>query len=466
MPVYANDTVLLGHRFNANFIPKDTVVLDARGDGVFSGDEELPRGMYLVYLSEETFFDLLINDDQFFSFENDPPDFIRNMRVKDSKENEAFYRYQVYLGESRDKAMSLQEAISNAANASDSIAKRKELDELNTTVQAYIAEQIDNNRDNFFGVFLKALQEVRVPDSPLDENGKPINPAWQYKYYKTHYFDNFNLSDVRLLRTPFYEQKVMTYIDKVAYQHPDSLIKECDMLIGASRADPVIFRYMLITLFNHFAKSQIMGMDKVYIYLADKYYIPEADWSDPEFIEKLKDRVKKAKPTLIGVKATDIQLVRIDDDHFIHAEDDEELKKNPYVGEFFQLYDILADYLILVFWEADCGHCKVQIPELYEVYKRLKDKGVEVVAVSTLGGEEGKVKWVNFVNEKGLYGWVNAWNPYDFSYKQIYDIPSTPQLFIMDKDMRIIAKRIAPDQAEKIIESLMEKDKDRTEDGK
>ncbi|MFC2112351.1 thioredoxin-like domain-containing protein [Bacteroidota bacterium] len=458
IPAFANDTVLIGHRFNANFIPKDTVILNSNGKGVFSGTKDLPHGMYLVYLPDQSFFDLLISNDQFFSFENDTSDYVANMRIKDSKENEAFYNYQVFLSESRNKAMSLQEGMANSRNPKDSIAMREELNELNSSVQNYIGEQIEENQDNFFGVFLLALQEVKVPDPPLDENGKPIDPAWQYKYYKSHYFDNFDISDIRLLRTPFYEQKVMTYIEKIAFQHPDSLILECDMLIEASRSDPALFRYMLITLFNHFAQSQIMGMDKVYIHIAEKYYIPEAEWSDAEFIAKLEERVKTAKPTLIGTTATDIQLVKVEAEHFINAADNEELKKNPYVGQFFNLFDIKTDYIILYFWESDCGHCKKATPVLYEAYGRLKEKSVEVIAVSTLGGEEGKVKWVNYINDNGFYDWINAWNPYDFTYKNIYDIPTTPQLFLLDKDRKIIAKKITPEQAENIIETLLKQE--------
>ncbi len=60
--------------------------------------------------------------------------------------------------------------------------------------------------------------------------------------------------------------------------------------------------------------------------------------------------------------------------------------------------------------------------------------GVEVLAISTLFGEEGKVKWVNFVNEHGLYDWKNAWNPYSYDFKLKYDIISTPQIFILDEN--------------------------------
>lgn len=455
LPSFQGDTLVLGHRFNASFIPKDTVIADGKGRGTFAGDTALPEGMYLVFLPDQSFFDLLIGEDQSFAFETDTNDFVANMKISGSAENEAFYAYQLYLKENREKAQALQAELSDAGHAADSASAREALDRLNAAVQDHIEALISTNQDNFFGVFLKALQEVRVPDPPLGADGKPTDPAFRYKYYKAHYFDHFDFTDVRLLRTPFYEQKIMTYIEKVAFQSHDSLIREADMLIEGSRSDPQLFRYMLITLFNHFAKSQIMGMDAVYIHIAEKYYIPEAEWSDPAFISKLKERVEKSKPTLIGAKATDIQLVEVNSDHFIQSIENEDLKKNPYVGKFFQLYDIGAKYTILYFWEVDCGHCKKATPALYDVYKRLKPKGIEVVAVSTLSGEEGKVQWIDYINENGFYDWINCWNPYDFTYKNIYDIMSTPQLFVLNEDKEIIAKRIAPEQAEKIIESML-----------
>ena len=147
------------------------------------------------------------------------------------------------------------------------------------------------------------------------------------------------------------------------------------MLIEGSRSDPQLFRYMLITLFNHFAKSQIMGMDNVYIHIADKYYIPEADWSDPEFITKLQERVENSKPTLIGTKATDIQLVEVETAIISSiAAKNEDLKKNPYVGAFFQLLDIESKFIILYFWEADCGHCKKPLRYCMRPTNALKQK--------------------------------------------------------------------------------------------
>lgn len=456
---FRNDTIILGQRLNDSYIRKDTAILDGQGRGVFRGNEVLGQGMYLVYLPDNRYFDLLIGNEQHFSFVNDTSDLLAEMKVKGSTDNIAFYDYQLYLKQMRVKATDLQEQIKNAANPGDSLKLRNQLDGLNNEVNASIKDRINKYKGTFFSVFLLALQDVEVPDPPRDEAGNITDSLFQYRYYKNHYFDNFDVSDVRMLRTPIYENKILRYVDRVVVQIPDSLIEAVDMLIEESRSDPQLFRYMLITLFNHYAESQIMGMDAVYVHIAEKYYIPEAEWSSDEFISKLKDRVAKLNPTLIGKTAPDIKLVKVSPEHMIAAAEDEELKKNPYVGDFFQLYDIDAPYIILYFWEADCGHCKKQTPILHDVYQRLKKKGVEVVAVHILGGEEGKVKWIDYLNDNGYYDWINCWNPYDFSFKDIYDVSSTPSLFVLDKDKKIVAKKITPDQAEKIINSLIAKEK-------
>jgi hypothetical protein len=63
-----------------------------------------------------------------------------------------------------------------------------------------------------------------------------------------------------------------------------------------------------------------------------------------------------------------------------------------------------------------------------------------------LGGIEGKQKWVDFINEHELYDWMNVWSPYDYTYKVNYDIRTTPVIFILDKDKKIIAKSLNPKQ--------------------
>jgi thiol-disulfide isomerase/thioredoxin len=198
-----------------------------------------------------------------------------------------------------------------------------------------------------------------------------------------------------------------------------------------------------------------MGMDAVQVHIADKYYIKESWWSDAKFLTDLKERTEKAKPLLIGSIAPDAELMSIPAEHFISARSDTALRRYPHVGTKINLREVPARYLVLLFWEADCGHCKVAVPELYEIYeKSLKNMNVQVLAVSTLFGEEGKMKWVDFVNEHGLYDWINAWNPYSYDFKLRYDVLTTPQIYILDENKKILAKKISPEQVEEIIKAL------------
>ena len=215
---------------------------------------------------------------------------------------------------------------------------------------------------------------------------------------------------------------------------------------------------MLVTLFNYYATSQIMGFDAVYAHIAEKWYIPKASFSDTAFIRKTKETVAKLKPLLIGKTAPNLRMLWVPTEHFVKAQTDTAAQNNPHYGSFISLSQIEAKYTILVFWESDCGHCKKTIPELYEVYQKLRPKGVALMAVHMLGGIEGKQKWIKFVNEHQMYDWYNVWNPYDFSYKKAYDIISTPVIFILDKDKKIIGKKLDPKQIEEYLNALIDEE--------
>ncbi len=447
-------TVILGHYLSkgGSLYPDDTIRLDKKGVGVFSGKEKFPGGMYLIILPDTKYFDFILDEDQHFSMETDTLDLFGNLIIKDNEVAEGFLKYQKFLVTKSNEAKETRGRLDKAESDGAKDQFTEQLKSIDKEVKDYLAQIIQDNSDNFLGVFIKATQRIEVPDPPKDENGNILDSLFQYNYYKSHYFDNFDISDYRLLRTPLYEDKVMTYIEKVIPQLPDSIINEVDMLVEKSRSSDELFRYMLITLFNHYAKSKIMGMDAVYVHLAEKYYIPEADWSDEQFITDLKERVAKAKPTLLGKVPPNEEMVLVPFEHFMEAENDTALKRYPYVGETFNILDDNAKYTVLLFWECDCGHCKTEVPKLYGFYEEeLKDLGTEVIAIHMLGGEEGKEKWINFINKNQLYEWKNVWSPYTYQYKIDYDIHTTPVIFLLDKDKKIIAKRLGAEQVRDII---------------
>jgi thiol-disulfide isomerase/thioredoxin len=450
----AGDTVLLGEYFTTRMVPKDTVVLDHSGKGVFESSEALIGGLYLMYLSPDTYFDFLLGDDQDLVIRADPPDLAGSIRFEGSEDNIVFQEYKEYLQQKRSELEERQKALAGATNESDTARIEKAIKRINREMESYMDQIRAEHASLFASEFIGATREHFPPDELLNGERRH-DDSIRFFYYKDHYFDTFDPFNVRLLHTPLYENKIKNFISRAVAQHPDSLKAASDFLLEGARKDAELYRYMLITLFNHFAESKYMGMDAVYFHIAEKYYIPDASWSSPDFISKLKENLEKNKPTLIGQKAPNVNMRRIDTEHFMMAENDTVIKRDPHVGQNFFIHDIDARFTILYFWEADCGHCQKATPALYEVYSRLKEKDVEVVCVHAINTIKGKELWVDFVNEHGLYDWINCWSPYSNEFRRLYNLQSYPQLFILDRDKKIVAKRVTPEQAEHIINNLI-----------
>ena len=454
----ANKDVILGHHFADKLYPDDTLKLDNTGHGILKGGTKFPEGIYFLMTPSHNMFDFFMTEKQSFSIENDTINLFENLKFKDSPENTAAWEYRKFMVEKQKESNELQEKKKKTNDAKEIKLIDEQLKQIGEEFKSQIDLTISSQKDNFVGAFIKATQEISVPEPPKDASGKVIDPTFQYRYYRSHYFDNIDLKDPRFLRCPIADEKIKKYLDKVIPQIPDTINMECDKLLTLAEGDKDIFRYMLVTLFNYYATSQIMGFDAVYAHIAEKWYIPKASFSDTAFIRKTKETVAKLKPLLIGKTAPNLRMLWVPTEHFVKAQTDTAAQNNPHYGSFISLSQIEAKYTILVFWESDCGHCKKTIPELYEVYQKLRPKGVALMAVHMLGGIEGKQKWIKFVNEHQMYDWYNVWNPYDFSYKKAYDIISTPVIFILDKDKKIIGKKLDPKQIEEYLNALIDEE--------
>jgi hypothetical protein len=76
-----------------------------------------------------------------------------------------------------------------------------------------------------------------------------------------------------------------------------------------------------------------------------------------------------------------------------------------------------------------------------EFYDKFKDElNVEVYAVQS--NAEEREEWLKYIKENEL-DWINVEDPEQkTAYKYLYDIYSTPVIYLLDKDKKIIAKRL------------------------
>lgn len=459
IPNLKNKKILLAHYLGStSAFADDTLILDKNGAGVFKRNKPLPQGLYMIFLPSTNSFELLLGDDQVFSIEADTTKFLETVKFTGCDECKGLYDFQRFESQIQKKIAPLSEQYKTATAAGkDSI--RKKIEHISKTDDDFVWKQYSTlPPKSMLALLLKSTRDIKLPDFPRDASGKVIDSSFQYKYYRAHYFDNFDYTDVRLLRTPTYEQKIKFYIDKMLPPLADSIIPEVDRLIENTRSNPELFRFMLGTLYNYYASGQIVGFDAVFVHIAEKFYIPFATWSPADFIDKLKKDLDKVKPTLIGQPAPPIQqLVVLPTDHFLASKNDTALKSNPYLGNYFDFRTIKARYLVIVFWEADCSHCQHAMPILHEAYERLKSKGVEFIAVHSISSVPGKRKWIDYINEHEFYDWINAWSPYSNDYRESYNIQAQPTILILDENKKIISKRMDPEKVEDIINFEMKK---------
>lgn len=483
-----NDTVVLGHYFANKMYPDDTTVLNAKGEGVFRGSEPMKGGMYLIFLPTKNYFDILINEDQKFYIENDTTDFNKNIKIEGSEENKLFYNFKTFMDKRYKEVNELQAEKRQAQASSD----RKKMEKIDKQINKLVAERneklnqlIDEHPNTFIAKFLKATKEVEVPDD--------IAPKKRYYYYKEHYFDNFDISDPRLLRTPIYQNKIDKYLE-ILPPVVDSIIPKVDMLIKRSQGDEELFRFMLAHLYNTYNAHKLIIMEEVFVHIAKNYYLTgAASWYDEESRKKLADRVRKTEPNLIGKTAPPLRMQRIPQDSTRIKElkeqivdlkktgneiwNNDALKKqekvnksvelfNSYyepIGTYKSLYDLDAQFTLIWFWEPKCSHCRKETPVLYDdIYKQFNDKGLEVYAVFLQAFVEDWSDfmkeidhWYSFIQKHEIYDWNNVWDPYhQTKFRDLYNINSSPVSYLLDEKRTIIFKRVNAEQIKEIIIEL------------
>lgn len=432
---YFNAPVIMGYYFNGTMLVKDTVMTDSKGLAHFQQRDKYDEGIYLIYFPDKSYFDIIMGDDQSFEIECDTmPNAPQRVKVKDCKMLADFIDFQNYLGNKQRKFHELSEQY-KAAEGNETLRAdiKKQYADIDAEVKAKNESIIAANRDNCFGVFLRGLKDVDIPEftvsATTDAERDSLLQQKRYYYYRNHYFDNLSLTDDRILRTPYFVSKIDKYFDEVLPQFPDTVAAECIRVIEMTKDNEECFRFMTSHLYNHVNNSKIMGMDAALVAIADHYYLAgKCKWAEEKFITDLREQVGKIRYTLVNHKAVD-------------------LKKMPSInkGEYFTLSEVDAPFTILVFWEPSCGHCKKEIPALKtQVWDKYASKGIKIFAVYCQGEYE---PWKEFVEEHQLEEWINVYDPYRrTNFRTYYNINSTPQIFILDKDKTIIAKRISVDQ--------------------
>jgi thiol-disulfide isomerase/thioredoxin len=436
---YPTQELVLGFHYGDKQYVKDTVSIGNDGYFTFQADTLMPCGVYLLVLKpDNNFIQILMDADQDFTIDTDVKDIVGKMKVNGSTDNEHFYEYLKYLGDLRPKADTLKAQLDRSRKvAADSIRLTNALGDLDKDVKKYQASIIKKHPGTVTAKIVNAALEPALPE--FDEKDDKELQRKRYLWYKAHYFDNIDIADPCMLRGPVMHGKVDYYMNKMTPQHPDSLCNAVDYILNRTKSNQENFKYFLIQFLNTYAKSNIVGFDAVYVHLVKKYYEKGlAPWTKKEDLDKIVDNANRLEPILIGKIAPNITV---------------KTKDNKPIA----LWDVDADYTVLFFWDPECGHCKKAAPFMVEFAKKFKDRGVKIFAVCTAVTDKAPDCWKS-VEEKEFSDllFLNTFDPYIQSkYKTLYDVRTTPQIFILDRKHEILMKRIGGEQMSDVMEEVM-----------
>lgn len=434
----SDTTIYLAHYYDTKIFVNDTLRLDRNGIGSFEKDTLLRQGLYLLYLNESNYVDFLLGEKQNLKIKLNNSDIHNSLTISGSMDSEQFRNYQLFLKKQLEKQRGLNEQLKDSTkNEKEQI--QKQLNQLDQDFDSFFKKELESNPKSMYHVFLKAVERFDIPEPPFDKSQSSYDSlAWfyTYNYRRDHFLDGIDFNDDRILNTPLFKPKLDNYFNKILIQSPDSITRQALRYLRKSENTPSMYQYLSQFLINNSAQSKIMGMDAVFVAVAEEVYLSgKATWTDSATYAKIREEVFLTKPNLLGKKAPEIYIESI-------------------TGEQVSLHQLQAKYTILLFWEPNCGHCKKEVPALYsEVFEPFMKNDVQVFAVCI--GDD-KEEWTKFVDEHELVGWTHAWDPTNgsgFRYK--YNVKSSPMIYLLDQDKKIIAKRIDYVSLSKYLGSLI-----------
>jgi len=241
--------------------------------------------------------------------------------------------------------------------------------------------------------------------------------------------DKIDFNDTTLIGSERLTTAIMDYIASCQDTTKPAKNQIYDVIIAVDNVlahCPSFEMYKFVYQYLIYGFSEL-GVNQLVDYMMRLPYIETLGLNDDQYDElyKMAESYCRVK---IGSKAPDIQTVTID-------------------GVEFNLENVSSDYTILLFWSANCPHCKELIKEfgMYLVDKQ----NITLVNMCVIGNEKTVRKLIRKAKIKGITIFDGEeWNSLIVND---YAVDMMPSMFLLDKNKTILAKPFNIDEIEKVI---------------
>lgn len=433
-----DSALLLGYYLLKDQYVFDTAYNNGKGKFVFKGDRDLEPGLYFFTNNSDRFVEFAIyHEKPTFTFYTDQRNWIANMRVKGSHQNEVLFNYQRASTALYNDMMAAKKTMDSADFV---VFMKKTIDRTDSLKKALYIEHPE-------AMVAKMINATTVIDDivPLvHPDGTPLTQRERYDFFMAHYFDYMPLDDEFIIHTPkeIFYRRVIDYTDK--YMNglpPEDICPLLDTLIDRAEPAPLVYHWLINSITEKYLQSTVMVYDEVYVHLVKRYFMTgKVTWLSPSTVDEQIERATKWDRLLVGREAP--ELILFDTLRRAHS-----------------LHHMPGKYTLLVFWSPTCGHCREVIPALYEVFNQLADSlDMTAFAILTDADEHTLAKWKTFLADHKMTNprWVNlSGAEANVDWREVYDIETTPQVYLIgNKEHRFLAKKLNADLLQKICQTL------------
>jgi thiol-disulfide isomerase/thioredoxin len=441
-----NQYIYFGYYSDKEFSIKDSAFLNAKSTGVFKGKRKLIDGIYSVAYPGGLFY-LTIDKNYKFSVAVNTAS-IDKAKFTGSPENNVFVNYLNYRIKNNELLKGLRTLYRTAPNAVDSASLAKEINDTLLSMKKYRENIIRRYPKSFLALLLKTGQEPSISQNYPEASWDFFSSRF-YPYLQTHYWDGIQFYDTAILDAPGFDDKLDNYFDRFVSINADSVNKKIDWVISYAGANEKTERFFLEYFINRYYNPKQPWEEQVLIHIFEKYFAQKSySWLGEKDKQQVADWVFRIMANTKGRPAADINLP-----------DTAGIKRT--------LYNLKAPYTLVIFWNPLCEHCKQVLPQLDSFYNsKWKTMGVQFFAVA-MELRDTKEMWESVINELHVNEWTHVYyskaDDEDRitkglgSYTLLYNVSIFPTLYLLDKDKKITAKNVTPEQIEKILDLINSK---------
>ena len=110
--------------------------------------------------------------------------------------------------------------------------------------------------------------------------------------------------------------------------------------------------------------------------------------------------------------------------------------------------------VLLDFWASWCNPCMKEMPNIIQIYKDYKDKGLEIVGISQ---DRNKEAWTKTI-EKNQMKWIQLTDteePANENVSELYHVKAIPYTILIDSTGTIVARNLRGEELRETVEKLL-----------